>query len=64
MPEQKSAFKFICCADVVPGCTFTANAPTEEELIQQVAAHASEQHGVSEITPELAAKVQAAIRTQ
>ena len=64
MPEQESAFKFICCADVVPGCTFTAKAATEEELIQQVAAHESEQHGVTEITPELAAKVQAAIQTR
>lgn len=64
MPDQNPQFKFICCADVVPGCTFTANAATEEELIQQVATHASEQHGVTEITPELAAKVQAAIQTR
>ena len=64
MPEQNSQFKLICCADVVPGCTFTASAATEEELVEQVATHASQQHGVTEITPELAAKVHAAIRTQ
>jgi predicted small metal-binding protein len=29
----------------------------------KVAAHAAEHHGVSEVTPELAAKVKAAIRS-
>jgi predicted small metal-binding protein len=48
----------------VPGCTFTATGATEEELIAQVAAHAARDHGVTEITPELAAQVKAAIRTQ
>ena len=47
----------------MPGCTFTASADTEEEL-SQVIAHAAHDHGVSEITPELAAKVQAAIKSQ
>ena len=64
MSEQKARFKYICCGDVVPGCDFRATAATEEELIQQVAAHASQQHGITEITPELAAKVQAAIQTR
>jgi predicted small metal-binding protein len=54
--------KQIACTDVVPGCPFEANAPTEQELIQMVAQHAKERHGVSDVTPELAAKVKAAIR--
>ena len=54
--------KQIACGDIVPGCTFTASAPTEDELLQQVVAHAAHDHGVTDITPELAAKVKAAIK--
>ena len=52
----------IGCGDVVPGCQFTAQAATEEELLAKVKAHAAKEHGVKEVTPELAAKVKAAIR--
>ena len=55
--------KRIACGDVVPGCTFTASALTEEELLQKVVAHAAHDHGVTEVTPELAAKVKAAIKS-
>ena len=54
--------KRIACNDVVPGCTFTATAVTEEELLKKVMAHASQDHGVTDMTPELAAKVRLAIR--
>jgi predicted small metal-binding protein len=64
MSDQRPKSKNIACGDVVPGCAFTATAATEEELIAQVAAHAAHDHGVTEITPELAAQVKAAIRTQ
>ena len=64
MPQERPKSKNIACADVVPGCAFTATADTEDELVAQVAAHAAHDHGVSEITPELAAKVKAAIRTE
>lgn len=56
--------KHIACNDVVPGCGFTASAATEEELVKQVSAHAAKEHGVKEVTPELAAKVKAAIETR
>jgi predicted small metal-binding protein len=64
MSDKRPKSKNIACGDVVPGCAFTATAATEEELIAQVAAHAAHDHGVTEITPELAAQVKAAIRTQ
>jgi predicted small metal-binding protein len=54
----------IACGDVVPGCSFTASAANEEELVKKVMAHATHAHGVTEVTPELAAKVQAAIKTE
>jgi len=56
--------KHIACGDVVPGCTFTASAETEEELVRKVAAHAAEKHGVSEVSPELSARVKSAIQTR
>ena len=56
--------KHILCGDVVPGCTFTAEAATEEELVKKVVAHAAHDHGVTDVSPELAAKVKAAIRTR
>ena len=54
--------KEIACGDVVSGCAFKVTAPTEEELVAKVVAHARESHGVKEITPELAAKVKSAIK--
>jgi len=54
--------KRIACNDVVPGCNFTATAATEDELLNKVVAHAARDHGVTEVTPELAAKVKSAIR--
>ena len=54
--------KRIACNDVVPGCPFTATAATEEELLKKVAEHASQVHGVAEVTPELAAQVKSAIK--
>lgn len=53
--------KHIACTDVVHGCPFEASAKSEEELLRQVATHAKESHGVTEVTRELAEKVKAAI---
>jgi predicted small metal-binding protein len=54
--------KKIACADVVPGCAFTAEAASEKELLQKVAAHAGHDHGIKDVTPEILKKVQAAIK--
>jgi predicted small metal-binding protein len=65
MPAHETpTSKRIACSDVVPGCTFTATASTEEELLEKVIAHATHDHGVTEVTPELAEKVKAAIKSQ
>jgi len=56
--------KHVACGDVVPGCAFTASAVTEEELLAQVAEHARHAHGVTEVTPALAAQVKAVITTR
>jgi predicted small metal-binding protein len=54
----------IACGEIVDGCAFTAEAATESELVEKVKTHAAKAHGVKEVTPELAAKVKAAIRTR
>ena len=64
MAENRSSEKQIACNNVVPGCKFEASAATEDELLQKVGEHARHSHGVTEITPELAAKVKEAIRTR
>jgi predicted small metal-binding protein len=56
--------KHIACAAIVPDCSFTASAATEEELLQKVVAHAAHDHGITEVTPELAAQVKAAIKSR
>lgn len=56
--------KHIACNDVVPGCAFEASAGNEDELLRQVTTHAAKEHGVQEVTPELAEKVKAAIRSR
>ena len=58
------ADKHIACNDVVKGCGFTASAATEQELVEKVKAHAAKEHGVKEVTPDLAAKVKAAIHSR
>ena len=53
--------KRIQCGSIVPGCTWTASAPSEEALLQQVVEHAADAHGIKTVTSELAAQVKAAI---
>jgi predicted small metal-binding protein len=62
--QARTPAKHFACGVVVPDCDFVTSAPTEESLLEQVAAHAAKAHGITEITPELASKVKAAIKTQ
>jgi len=54
--------KQLACDDLMKGCKFIAKAPNEQELLKKVASHAAQAHGVKEITPELLAKVRAAMK--
>jgi predicted small metal-binding protein len=60
-PDTRNA-KYLCCAEIMDGCAFEASAATEDELMKKVAVHAAQTHGITAITPELAAKVKAAIK--
>ncbi len=44
------------CGDVVPGCTATFEG-TEDRVLGQVATHAAEVHGMTEVPPELVGRV-------
>ena len=50
--------KEFSCGDVVPGCTAKFRASGESEILQQVAAHAREAHGMSEVPAEVVSAVQ------
>ncbi len=54
--------KELRCADVGMDCDFVAKAETHEELMQKVAKHAKDVHGIKEITPDLKQKVTQVIR--
>ncbi len=51
------------CGDLMPGCNFVAKADTEDHLMKKVAMHANIAHNIVRITPEMAKKVRATIRT-
>ena len=55
--------KELRCRDIGMNCDYKANGNTEEEVLQQASAHARTAHQITEMPPELAAKVRAAIRT-
>tara|TARA_B100001750_G_scaffold237603_1_gene242941 strand:- start:2052 stop:2225 length:174 start_codon:yes stop_codon:yes gene_type:complete len=54
--------KSFSCGAVVPQCQARFEADTEEEILQQVAAHAREAHGIDEPSPELIQQVREHIR--
>lgn len=39
--------KRFSCGDVVPGCTKTFRGANEDEILQQVGAHAAADHGMA-----------------
>ena len=54
--------KTFACGAVVPGCTASFTAETEQGVLEQVARHAREDHGLSEIPDELLHQILADIR--
>lgn len=54
--------KTVACRDIGTDCNFTAQAETEEYLLQKCAEHAREAHGMTEIPPEVAEKLRSVTR--
>ena len=53
----------LACGDVMPGCAARFESEDRDALMHDVAAHAARDHGIHEITPEVASAVNAAILT-
>ena len=54
--------KVLLYADLMPGCNFVAEGKDVAEVMAKGAKHAKKAHGMSQIPPDLAKKVQAAIK--
>ncbi|TMA55710.1 MAG: DUF1059 domain-containing protein [Deltaproteobacteria bacterium] len=54
--------KVLRCADLMPGCNFVAEGKDVAEVMAKGAEHAKKAHSIAQITPDLAKKVQAAIK--
>jgi predicted small metal-binding protein len=59
--RRRRAVKEFRCGDLVPGCPTTFQSESEEGILQQVAAHARDEHGMDEVPPEVVDKVRAEI---
>lgn len=51
--------KTFACGAVVAGCTASFAAETEEEILEQVARHAREDHDMPDVPDELVRQVRA-----
>jgi predicted small metal-binding protein len=47
---------------VVPGCTASFTAETEEGILEQVAQHARDEHGMTDVPEDVVRQVRANIR--
>jgi predicted small metal-binding protein len=49
------------CGTLVPGCEWRIEGESEREILEEVAVHAREAHGMHEVPPEVADTVRASI---
>ncbi|HYA88396.1 MAG TPA: DUF1059 domain-containing protein [Nitrospirota bacterium] len=61
--DKEPVLKEFKCKDLGMNCGFRYIAQTEDLIIDGVAVHAREAHGISEFTPELKLKVVNSLRT-
>lgn len=43
----------LSCGDAVPGCSARFEDESRDRILELVAAHAREDHGVADVTPEM-----------
>jgi predicted small metal-binding protein len=56
--------KILHCRDLGPACDFVARGTNEKEVLERAAEHAKNDHGLSEISPQMAERLRAAIRDE
>ena len=49
------------CGEVVPGCGAKFQGQSDDEILEQVAVHARDEHGMDEVPPEVVDTVRASI---
>jgi predicted small metal-binding protein len=49
------------CGDVVPGCQWVTRSDDDQELMQEIGAHARDAHGMDEVPPEVVDQIRAVI---
>ena len=49
------------CGDLVPGCGTEIHGETEDEILERIALHARDEHGMDEVPPEVVDKIRASI---
>lgn len=49
------------CGEIVPGCGHTFESESEDGILQQIAAHARDEHGMHEVPPEVIDNIRAHI---
>jgi predicted small metal-binding protein len=52
------------CGELVPGCEAKFRSESEDEILQQVAVHARDEHGMDEVPPEVVDNIRARIAEQ
>lgn len=51
----------LSCGDAVPGCAARFEDDSRERILEQVLAHARDDHGVADASPEMIAAIEANI---
>lgn len=59
--DGEDEMKEFRCGELVPGCDATFEGASDDEILQQVAVHARDEHGMDEVPPEVVDKVLASI---
>jgi predicted small metal-binding protein len=49
------------CGTLVPGCGAAFEGESEEEILERIASHARDEHGMDEVPPEIVDKIRASI---
>ena len=53
--------KHFNCGEIVPGCEWTIDGESDDEILAGVADHARETHGMDEVPPDVADRVRGLI---
>jgi predicted small metal-binding protein len=49
------------CGELVPGCGVALRGESENEILERIAAHARDDHGMYEVPPEIVDRIRARI---